>query len=73
MSAGVTGSFAQMVIDDEIAASVRRLGRAFAVDADALAADIGGVYSVSQYNAATQSVVWRLPGVLLWVLPPLSE
>mgnify|MGYP001820541159 FL=1 len=40
MSAGVTGSFAQMVIDDEIAASVRRLGRAFAVDADTLAVEV---------------------------------
>ena len=32
-------------------------------DADALAADIGGVYSVSRYNAATQDLTWRLPGV----------
>jgi hypothetical protein len=32
-------------------------------DADALAADIGGVYSVSRYDAATQSIEWRLPGV----------
>ena len=40
MSAGVTGSFAQMVIDDEIAASVRRLRRGFAVDADTLAVEV---------------------------------
>jgi trimethylamine--corrinoid protein Co-methyltransferase len=40
MSAGVTSSFVQMVIDDEIAASVRRLGRAFTVDADALAVEV---------------------------------
>jgi len=33
------------------------------VDADALAADIGGVYSVSRYNAATQDLTWRMPGV----------
>jgi hypothetical protein len=33
------------------------------VDADTLAADIGGVYSVSRYDAETQSLVWRMPGV----------
>ena len=33
------------------------------VDADALAAEIGGVFSVSRYNAATQDLTWRLPGV----------
>jgi hypothetical protein len=32
-------------------------------DADALAADIGGVYSVARYNAETQDLTWRLPGV----------
>jgi hypothetical protein len=32
-------------------------------DADALAADIGGVYSVSRYNADTQDLTWRIPGV----------
>ena len=31
-------------------------------DADALAADIGGVYSVSRYNAETQDLNWRMPG-----------
>jgi trimethylamine--corrinoid protein Co-methyltransferase len=40
MSAGVMGSFAQMVIDDEIAASVRRLRRGFSVDADSLAVEV---------------------------------
>jgi hypothetical protein len=39
------------------------LHRADLVDADALAADIGGVYSVSRYNAATQDLTWRIPGV----------
>jgi len=42
MSAGVMGSLTQMVIDDEIAASVRRLGRGFGVDADALAVEVIG-------------------------------
>jgi trimethylamine--corrinoid protein Co-methyltransferase len=36
MEAGVMGSYAQMVCDDEIAASVHRLRRGFAVDEDAL-------------------------------------
>ncbi len=40
MEAGVSGSYAQMVCDDEIAASVRRLRRGFAVDEDALAVEI---------------------------------
>jgi trimethylamine--corrinoid protein Co-methyltransferase len=40
MSAGVMGSFAQMVIDDEIAASVHRLRRGFAVNDDSLALDV---------------------------------
>jgi hypothetical protein len=33
------------------------------VDADALAADISGVYSVGRYNANTQDLTWRIPGV----------
>jgi trimethylamine:corrinoid methyltransferase-like protein len=36
----VTGSYAQMVCDDEIAASVGRLRRGFAVDEDALAEEV---------------------------------
>jgi hypothetical protein len=32
-------------------------------DADALAADIGGVYSLSYCDAETQDLTWRLPGV----------
>jgi dienelactone hydrolase len=32
-------------------------------DADALAADIGGVHSVSRYSADAQDLTWRLPGV----------
>ncbi|MBN1659906.1 MAG: trimethylamine methyltransferase family protein [Anaerolineae bacterium] len=40
MAAGVTGSYAQMVIDDEIAASVRRVRRGFAADEDALAVGV---------------------------------
>ena len=40
MEAGVMGSFAQMVCDNEIAASVRRLRRSFSADDDALAVEV---------------------------------
>jgi trimethylamine--corrinoid protein Co-methyltransferase len=40
LAAGVTGSYAQMVCDDEIAASVRRLRRGFAADEEALAVEV---------------------------------
>jgi len=40
MEAGVMSSYAQMVADDEIAASVRRLLRGFVADADALAVGV---------------------------------
>ena len=32
------------------------------IDADALAADVGGVQTVSRWNAATQDLIWRSPG-----------
>jgi trimethylamine---corrinoid protein Co-methyltransferase len=40
MAAGVLGSYAQMVCDDEIAASVRRLRRGFSTDEEALAREV---------------------------------
>jgi trimethylamine--corrinoid protein Co-methyltransferase len=40
MQAGVSGSFAQMVADDEIAAVIKRILRGFTVDADALAVEV---------------------------------
>jgi len=40
MAAGVMGSYAQMVIDDEIAAGVQRLRAGFRVDADSLAVEV---------------------------------
>jgi trimethylamine--corrinoid protein Co-methyltransferase len=40
MAAGVMSSYAQMVCDAEIAASIRRLRRGFAVDEEALAVDV---------------------------------
>ena len=39
------------------------LDRGDLADADALAADIGGVYMVIRYNAETQDLTWRLPGL----------
>ncbi len=49
MGAGVHGSYAQMVVDDEIAASVRRLRRGFAVNDDSLAVDV--IRSVMETSA----------------------
>lgn len=40
LAAGAIGSYAQMVCDDEIAASVRRLRRGFATDEEALALEV---------------------------------
>lgn len=40
MEAGVAGSFAQIVCDNEIAASVRRVQQGFATDQDALAVEV---------------------------------
>ncbi len=40
MEAGVQGSFAQMVCDNELAGSVRRLCAGFTVDADSLAVEV---------------------------------
>ncbi len=40
MAAGIMGSYAQIVCDDEIAASIQRLRRGFAVDQDALAVEV---------------------------------
>ena len=40
MQAGVSGSFAQMVADDEIAAVIQRIVRGYQVDADALAVEV---------------------------------
>jgi trimethylamine--corrinoid protein Co-methyltransferase len=42
MEAGVMGSYAQMVVDDEIAASVARLRQPLSTEADALAVEVIG-------------------------------
>jgi len=40
MAAGVCGSYAQMVLDNEVVASVHRLRRGFSVDEDSLAVEV---------------------------------
>jgi trimethylamine--corrinoid protein Co-methyltransferase len=57
MEAGVMGSFAQMVVDAEIAASIQRLKRSFAITPDSLAVDViadvmlsGGSFLVQQHT-----------------------
>jgi trimethylamine--corrinoid protein Co-methyltransferase len=54
MAAGVAGSFAQMVVDDEIAGSVGRLVRGFAVDDDALALELIDRVSRGTHNYLDQ-------------------
>ncbi len=67
MAAGVMGSYAQMVCDDEIAASVLRLRRGFAVDQEALAVDvIASVMDGSRnFLAETHTVRYLRGGELL--------
>ncbi len=54
MEAGVIGSYAQMVCDNEIAASVRRLRRGFAVDEEALAVEVIGRVMAGSRNFLDQ-------------------
>ena len=54
MAAGVAGSFAQMVCDDEIASTIGRLVRGFAVDDDALAVELIDRVSRDSHNYLDQ-------------------
>jgi trimethylamine--corrinoid protein Co-methyltransferase len=54
MDAGVTGSLAQMVVDNDIAASVRRVLRGFSVNEDSLAVDVIRDVMNAQHNFMTQ-------------------
>jgi len=54
LEAGVMSCYAQMVIDDEIAASVRRLRRGFAVNEDALAVDVIAAVMDGSHNFLDQ-------------------
>jgi trimethylamine--corrinoid protein Co-methyltransferase len=54
MEAGVMSSYAQMICDDEIAASVHRLLRNFQVDEDSLAVDVIGTVMEGERNFLSQ-------------------
>ncbi len=54
MAAGVTGSYAQMVVDNDIAASVRRVLRGFDVNQDSLAVDVIKNAMDNQHNFMAQ-------------------
>jgi trimethylamine--corrinoid protein Co-methyltransferase len=54
MEAGVSGSYAQMVCDNEIAGSVRRTLRGFMVDEDSLAVDVIAKAMMSSRNFLAQ-------------------
>ncbi|MBM3145862.1 MAG: hypothetical protein FJ010_13030 [Chloroflexi bacterium] len=73
MDAGVMGAYAQMVIDNDICASVRRAIRGFTVDHDALAVDV--IKSVMDgphtYVAEKHTVDYLRAGEIL--LSPLGE
>lgn len=59
MEAGVMGSFAQIVCDHEIAASVRRVLHGFRVDQDALAVDIIATAMRGSHNFLGQKHTMR--------------
>jgi trimethylamine--corrinoid protein Co-methyltransferase len=55
MTAGVMGSYAQMVCDNDIAASIGRVLRGFAVDEDSLAVEVIRNAMDSQHNFMAQA------------------
>jgi trimethylamine--corrinoid protein Co-methyltransferase len=59
MEAGVMGSFAQIVCDNEIAASVRRLKKGFEVNDDSLAVDVVSVAMRTSHNFLGQKHTMR--------------
>jgi trimethylamine---corrinoid protein Co-methyltransferase len=59
MEAGVMGSFAQIVCDNELAASVRRVMKGFEVNDDALAVDIISTAMQSSHNFLGQKHTMR--------------
>jgi trimethylamine--corrinoid protein Co-methyltransferase len=68
MEAGVMGSYAQMVCDNDIAASVQRALRGFAVDEDSLAVDVIGKVMNGSHNyiAERHSVKYLRSGEILF-------
>jgi trimethylamine--corrinoid protein Co-methyltransferase len=73
MEAGVMGSYAQMVCDNDIAASVHRIVRGFSVDEDSLAVDVIGKVMNGSHNyiAERHSVKYLRSGEILF--PELGE
>jgi len=67
MGAGVMGSYAQMVYDDEIIATIQRLRRGFDVDEDALAVDLiaGAMRGPRNFLAEEHTVRYLRSGELL--------
>jgi trimethylamine--corrinoid protein Co-methyltransferase len=59
MEAGVTGSFAQIVCDNEIAASIRRVKKGFEINDDSLAVDIISSAMRSSHNYLGQKHTLR--------------
>jgi len=68
MEAGVMGSYAQMVVDDEITVTVRRLRRGFAVDKDALGVEVIAAVMDGSRNFLDQrhTVRYLRGGEVLW-------
>jgi trimethylamine---corrinoid protein Co-methyltransferase len=54
MEAGVSGSFAQMVVDNEFAASIHRVRKGVTADAEALAVDVIAAVMDSSHNFLSQ-------------------
>jgi len=67
MGAGVMGSYAQMVYDDEIIATIKRLRRGFGVDEDSLAIDLmaGVMGTTRNFLAEEHTVRYLRSGELL--------
>jgi trimethylamine--corrinoid protein Co-methyltransferase len=73
LSAGLTGSYTQMVLDDEIAGGIRRLGKGLAVDSDRLAVDqIGEVLAgPGNFLSQKQTVEYLREGEIY--IPELAD
>jgi len=68
MAAGVTGSLAQMVVDNDIAASVRRIIKGFEVNDDSLAVDVilNAMEGEHNYLAQRHTIDYLRGGELLY-------
>lgn len=68
MNAGVMGSFAQMVIDNDVIASVKRAVRGFEVNEDSLAFDVIAAVmdSTRSYMAAKHTVKYLRSGEIVY-------